>query len=60
MKLIMDFIPNHTSDKHQWFEASRQGGTVDENKYVDYYRWHDGIVGEDGERQPPNNWVRKP
>ena len=24
MKLLMDFIPNHSSDKHKWFQASRR------------------------------------
>ncbi|XP_062320204.1 amino acid transporter heavy chain SLC3A1 [Osmerus eperlanus] len=48
LKLIMDFIPNHTSDKHQWFQRSQ----AREEKYKDYYIWVDcdGIT-------PPNNWV---
>ena len=57
MKLVMDFIPNHSSDQHPWFKESKKGGA--DNPYKDYYVWHDGIVGEDGKRKPPNNWVRR-
>ena len=53
MKLLMDFIPNHSSDKHKWFQASRRK----EEPYTDYYIWHDGKIQEDGTRTPPNNWV---
>ena len=49
----MDFIPNHSSDKHRWFEASRRR----EEPYTNYYIWHDGKIHEDGTRAPPNNWV---
>lgn len=50
IKIIMDFVPNHTSDMHEWFKAS-------ENRtegYEDYYVWVDGTPD-----RPPNNWVRK-
>ncbi|XP_034196330.2 maltase 1-like [Osmia lignaria lignaria] len=52
LKLVLDLVPNHTSDEHKWFQLSinRTG------KYADYYVWHDGIVNETGERQPPDNW----
>ena len=55
MKLIVDYIPNHTSDRHPWFQASRKGGEC--NKYADFYVWHEGKILEDGTRAPPNNWV---
>nr|XP_019945014.1 PREDICTED: neutral and basic amino acid transport protein rBAT [Paralichthys olivaceus] len=48
LKLIMDFIPNHTSDKHRWFNLSR---TRDAH-YEDYYIWTDC-----NETTRPNNWV---
>ncbi|KAL0983846.1 hypothetical protein UPYG_G00133510 [Umbra pygmaea] len=48
LKLIMDFIPNHTSDKHQWFNLSRSG----EEHYKDYYIW-----ANCNSTHPPNNWV---
>ena len=48
MKLIMDLVPNHTSDEHQWFEESRKSK---DNPYRDYYVWRHGKNGG-----PPNNW----
>ena len=53
MKLLMDYIPNHSSDKHKWFESSRRR----QEPFSDYYIWHDGKTLEDGTRAPPNNWV---
>ncbi|XP_013421849.1 alpha-glucosidase-like isoform X2 [Lingula anatina] len=52
MKMILDFIPNHTSDLHKWFQASKAG--VEE--YKDYYVWTDGNLTANGTRVPPNNW----
>nr|XP_061794618.1 amino acid transporter heavy chain SLC3A1-like [Nerophis lumbriciformis] len=49
LKLIMDFIPNHTSDKHRWFNLSR---TRDPH-YEDYYVWADCTATG----PKPNNWV---
>lgn len=48
IKLIMDLVVNHTSDEHEWFEASRQDKT---NPYRDFYFWRKGVNGG-----PPNNW----
>ena len=53
MKLVMDYIPNHSSDQHPWFQASRRR----EEPYTDYYIWNDGKLQPDGSRKPPNNWV---
>ncbi|MBR5108573.1 MAG: alpha-glucosidase [Clostridia bacterium] len=44
MKLIMDFVPNHTSTAHRWFQESRKGKN---NPYSDFYYWFDEI---------PNDW----
>lgn len=52
LKLILDFIPNHTSDKHPWFQLSRNRT----GKYAEYYIWHDCAQTENG-TVPPNNWV---
>ncbi|NWJ00362.1 SLC31 protein, partial [Crypturellus undulatus] len=52
LKLIMDLIPNHTSDKHRWFQLSRNRT----GKYTDYYVWHD-CAQAGGSLTPPNNWV---
>ncbi len=50
----MDFIPNHSSDQHDWFQRSLQS----EDPYTDYYVWRDP-EGFDDEGEPiaPNNWV---
>jgi len=50
MKLIMDFVPNHTSDQHPWFLESRSSQT---NPKRDWYIWRDGAA--DG--GPPTNWL---
>ncbi|NWI89538.1 SLC31 protein, partial [Pitta sordida] len=52
LKVIMDLIPNHTSDKHRWFQLSRNRT----GKYTDYYIWHDCMEAA-GSVIPPNNWV---
>lgn len=49
MKLIMDFVPNHTSDQHPWFLESR---ATRDNPKRDWYIWRDGVNGG-----PPNNWL---
>jgi len=50
LKLILDYVPNHTSDRHPWFQAARSSR---DNPYRDYYIWHD--PAPDG--GPPNNWL---
>ena len=52
IRLMLDFVPNHTSDQHEWFQKSRSR----EEGYDDWYIWHSGKVDEHGNRQPPNNW----
>ncbi|NXO34965.1 SLC31 protein, partial [Locustella ochotensis] len=52
LKVIMDLIPNHTSDKHRWFQLSRNRT----GKYTDYYIWQDCMQAADLV-VPPNNWV---
>jgi alpha-glucosidase len=49
IRVIMDLVPNHTSDQHPWFKESRSSRT---NPKRDWYIWRDGKApGE-----PPNNW----
>lgn len=48
LKLIMDFVPNHSSDQHEWFKKSVKR----EAPFTDYYVWRKGRRGT-----PPNNWV---
>lgn len=49
IRIIMDWVPNHTSDQHPWFLESR---TSRHNPKRDWYIWRDGK----GPGQPPNNW----
>jgi len=49
IRLIMDFVINHTSDQNPWFIDSASSRT---SLHRDWYIWRDGKV--DG--QPPNNW----
>ncbi|SHG29907.1 alpha-glucosidase [Bradyrhizobium erythrophlei] len=49
-KVILDLVPNHTSDQHPWFVESR--GSRD-NARRDWYIWHEPAA--DG--GPPNNWL---
>jgi alpha-glucosidase len=49
MKIIIDYVPNHTSDQHAWFVESRSSR---DNPKRDWYIWRD--PKPDG--SPPNNW----
>ncbi|XP_075235441.1 maltase 2-like [Lycorma delicatula] len=54
MHLLMDFVPNHTSDEHPWFVKSIKKI----EPYKDYYIWRDPKeVLQNGTRVPPNNWL---
>ena len=50
MKVIMDFVVNHTSDEHEWFIKSKDPSSP----YHDYYFWRKGRLGG---KLPPNNWL---
>ena len=50
LKLILDFVPNHTSSQHPWFRESRASGASDKRNW---YVWRD--PAPDG--GPPNNWL---
>ena len=50
MKLILDLVPNHTSDEHKWFLESRSSR---DNPKRDWYIWRD--PAPDG--GVPNNWL---
>ena len=52
----MDFVPNHSSDQHLWFKKS----VAREDPFTDFYIWKDPYaIDEEGNKIPPNNWVRK-
>ena len=50
LKVILDLVPNHTSDQHPWFAESRFSR---DNPKRDWYIWRDGR----SEGGPPNNWL---
>lgn len=49
VKVMIDFVPNHSSDQHPWFQGAKKSR---DSEFSDYYIWHDG--GPKGEL--PNNW----
>ena len=49
IRIILDFVPNHTSDQHPWFIESRLSR---DNPRREWYIWRDAKT--DG--SPPNNW----
>lgn len=42
IRIMMDLVLNHTSNKHRWFEEAKKSK---DNPYHDYYVWRDGIEG---------------
>lgn len=50
LKVILDFVPNHTSNRHQWFQESRSSRTSPKRNW---YIWRDPGPGGG----PPNNWL---
>jgi alpha-glucosidase len=50
MRVLLDLVVNHTSDRHPWFRDALSGPGAE---HRDYYVWRD--PGPDG--GPPNNWV---
>ncbi|HEY9776874.1 MAG TPA: alpha-glucosidase [Planktothrix sp.] len=49
IRIVLDFVINHTSDKHPWFVQSRSSL---KNPKRDWYIWRDGK----SPGNPPNNW----
>jgi alpha-glucosidase len=52
IRLILDLVPNHTSDQHSWFSASRADR---HNTKRDWYIWADAASNGG----PPNNWLSR-
>src|ERR687887_2600887 len=50
IRVIVDFVPNHTSDQHPWFVESRSGR---DNPKRNWYIWHDPAPNGG----PPTNWL---
>ncbi|KAK2579943.1 hypothetical protein KPH14_007623 [Odynerus spinipes] len=52
LKVLLDFVPNHSSHEHEWFKKSIKRI----KPYDDYYVWRDAKIVS-GKRHPPNNWL---
>jgi maltose alpha-D-glucosyltransferase / alpha-amylase len=39
LKIVVELVPNHTSDQHAWFQASRDPSHPEHARYRDYYVW---------------------
>jgi alpha-glucosidase len=50
IRVLLDFVPNHTSDRHPWFIESRSSRSSEKR---DWYIWRDGAPNGG----PPNNWL---
>lgn len=50
IRLILDFVVNHSSDQHPWFIDSKSSRT---SAHRDWFIWRDGK----GPGQPPTNWI---
>jgi alpha-glucosidase len=50
LRILLDYVPNHSSDQHSWFQQSR---SARDNPYRDWYIWRDPAPGGG----PPNNWL---
>ena len=56
LKILLDFVPNHSSEEHEWFKKS----VAKEDPYTDFYVWADPKgFDENGNPIAPSNWVRK-
>jgi len=53
IRVIVDLVPNHTSDQHEWFAAARKAPRGDPSRDLFHIR---GGKGPDGD-EPPNDWV---
>ncbi len=50
LRMLIDLVPNHSSDHHPWFQASRADP---DSPMRGYYHWRDPALGGG----PPNNWI---
>ena len=58
LRVVVDWVPNHSSDRHPWFTESRASR---DNPKRDWYVWRDARPGTgpgtDVSPEPPNNWL---
>lgn len=65
LKIVVELIPNHTSNQHSWFQASRDPNHPEHTRYRDWYVWRENdnayrqarIIFVDYE---PSNWTYDP
>jgi alpha-glucosidase len=50
IRVLLDLVPNHTSDRHAWFQDALTGRDA---RHRDHYVWADPAPGGG----PPNNWI---
>ena len=53
LRVVLDLVINHTSDRHRWFVESRKGR---KGEFADYYIWKDARYDDQGGKKEPNNW----
>lgn len=58
LRVVVDWVPNHSSDQHPWFQSSRVGR---DSPHRDWYVWRDPKPGTGPGTgrppEPPNNWL---
>lgn len=56
MRLVVDFVPNHSSNDHKWFQCSERALIDPKNcgRYKDYYVWSNSTRFQNSR---PNNWI---
>ncbi|XP_013201277.2 maltase A1 [Amyelois transitella] len=53
IKIVLEFVPNHTSNESEWFTKS----SSKDEFYNDWYVWENGHMDDRGRSSPPNNWI---
>ncbi|GAB0093827.1 Maltase A3 [Sergentomyia squamirostris] len=55
IKVLLDFVPNHSSDENEWFKKS----AMKDPEFKDFYVWHPGKddPANPGRKLPPSNWL---
>jgi alpha-glucosidase len=57
LRVIVDLVPNHTSNEHPWFQEALAAGPGSAAR--DRYLFRPGRVDSDGIEHPPNNWISR-
>ncbi|MCU0521848.1 MAG: maltose alpha-D-glucosyltransferase [Anaerolineae bacterium] len=65
LKVVVELVPNHTSDQHRWFQASHDPNHPEHEKYRDWYVWSDTDTAYSNVRiifldTEPSNWTYDP